>query len=412
MTGQTKSTMLLAQLRAAVQASIAGTSDEAELLPNPIADHNAVPHFDGLPTDMVYQLGAIASISALSIAAGHWLQPDSAPVIPTLPDTDQSQSETTSQPNSLSVSPTVAAPENLVPTSERSNTVAPEQSTKQSTAPSALATVSPNEQSADIQQLAALQAQTPMLQQQLLSLQTELRSLHQQHELTNIAIDVQRFAVRLDDLSAQQVTLNQKLTAAQQQQAALLQQLDVSSHSQIALRILDNNVRYRALLEELSAIDQQLVTISTQITPDPAQLQALQRQYQTRYAELNQEAQQSLQLYIQSSNNAAIQRQSVHLSTNMIQESAYLSQLQQTVQTAHQIQVLQIRQQTVESATPQIQQRQQSAIALMQQYRSLTQQIQTAAAQLDQNLNQIAALQSPANQTDTSPIAQAQREQY
>lgn len=400
MTGQAKSATLLAQLRAAVQASIAGTGDEADLLPNPTLHQGSVPHLDGLPTDMVYQLGAIASISALSIATGNWLQSDSAPVISTPPDTNQSQSEPASQPDSLSASPTVAAPENLVPNSERSNTIATEQSKHSTAATSAVETVSPNEQSADIQQLAALRSQTPMLQQQLLSLQNELRSLHQQHELTNIAIDVQRFAVRLDNLATQQATLNQKLTAAQQQQAALLQQLDVSSHSQIALRILDNNVRYRALLEELSAIDQQLLTASTQITLDSAQLQALQHQYQARYAELNQEAQQSLQLYIQSSGNAAIQRQAVHLSTNMIEESTYLSTLQQAVQTAHQIQVLQMRQQTVVSATPQIQQRQQSAIALMQQYRSLTQQIQTASTQLDQNLDQIATLQSPIAQAN------------
>lgn len=404
MTGQAKSATLLAQLRAAVQAAIAGTGDESYLLSNSTSDHDPVPQLE-LPTDMVYQLGAIASISALSIAAGSWLQPDSAPVIPTPPDTDQSQSEPTSQPNSLSVSPTVAAPENLAPNSERSNTVAPEQSTEQSTeqsiaATSALEPVSANEPSAEIQQLAALQAQTPMLQQQLLSLQNELRSLHEQQGLTNIAIDVQRFAVRLDNLATQQVTVNEKLIAAQQHQAALLQQLDVSSHSQIALRILDNNIRYRALLEELSAIDQQLVTVSAQITLDSAQLQELQRQYQSRYAELQKEAQQSLQLYLQSSGNAAIQRQSVHLSTKMIEESAYLSKLQQAVQTAHQIQVLQMRQQTVESATPHIQQRQQAAIALMQQYRSLTQQIQTASAQLDQNLNQIATLQSPIAQAN------------
>ncbi len=407
MTGQAKSATLLAQLRAAVQAAIAGTGDESYLLSNSTSDHDPVPQLE-LPTDMVYQLGAIASISALSIAAGSWLQPDSAPVI-TPPDTDQSQSEPTSQPNSLSVSPTVAAPENLAPNSERSNTVAPEQSTEQLTeqlteqsiaATSALEPVSANEPSAEIQQLAALQAQTPMLQQQLLSLQNELRSLHEQQGLTNIAIDVQRFAVRLDNLATQQVTVNEKLIAAQQHQAALLQQLDVSSHSQIALRILDNNIRYRALLEELSAIDQQLVTVSAQITLDSAQLQELQRQYQSRYAELQKEAQQSLQLYLQSSGNAAIQRQSVHLSTKMIEESAYLSKLQQAVQTAHQIQVLQMRQQTVESATPHIQQRQQAAIALMQQYRSLTQQIQTASTQLDQNLNQIATLQSPIAQAN------------
>lgn len=401
MTGQAKSATLLAQLRAAVQAAITGTGDEAYLLSNQISDQGTVPHLDGLPTDMVYQLGAIASISALSVATGHWLQPESIPFIPRPTDTEQGQSEqSNSDPASQLNNSTsaIAAPERLTPELNRSTAAIADPATATA---SESASLSPDEQSAENEQLVTLRSQTPMLQQQLLSLQNELRSLHQQHGLTNIAIDVQRFAVRLDNLATQQITLNQKLTAAQQQQAILLQQLDISNHSQVALRILDNNVRYRALLEELNAIDQQLVTVSTQITPDSAQLQALQNQYQAQYAELNQEAQQSLQLYIQSSGNAAIQRQSVHLSTKMIEESAYLSTLQQAVQTAHQIQMLQMRQQTVESATPQIQQRQQAAIALMQQYRSLTQQIQTASAQLDQNLNQIATLQSPIAQANS-----------
>lgn len=402
MTGQAKSATLLAQLRAAIQTSITGTSDEvAYLLSHPASAQVNGSQLDGLPTDMVYQLGAIASISALSIATGSWLQPDSTPVIPTPPDTNQSQPRPFGpaiQPNSLSTGPTVAAPENLTPdldNLDRPNAVTSRQSTGQSTAAtSAPETISANEPSAETQQLAALQAQTPVLQQQLASLQEELRSLQQQQGLTNMAIDLQRFAVRLDTLATQQVTLNEKLTLAQQQQAAILQQLGISSNSQIALRILDSNIRYRALLEELSTTDQQLVTISTQIAPEPAQLQAVQRQYQAQYAELTQEAQRSLQLYLQTSSNAAIQRQSVHLSPTMIQESAYLSNLQQAIQIAHQLQVLQLRQQTVESATPQIQQRQQHAIALLQQYRALTQQIQTTSTQLDQNLNRITTLQS------------------
>lgn len=400
MTGQAKSATLLAQMRAAIQAAVAGTDNgEGYLLSRSALDVDSGRRLDGLPIEMVYQLGAIASVSTLAVATGSWLQPESVPIIP-LANPDQSQSDLSDlsdqnavdRPISIRPSQTVAAPENLptdhaLPNAERLNS---------SGTPSTTSTISSTPISAttsvEQQQLTALQAQTPILQQQLASLQNELRSLHQQNGLTNIPIDVQRFGARLDNLATQQTTLQEKLNLAQRQQAEQLQQLNISPHSQIALRILNTNLRYRALLENVSAIDQQLVNVTSQVTFDMAQLQALQRQYQEQSAQLNEEAQQSLQLYIKSSNSA--QDQSVYVTTTMIQDSAYLTALQQAVETAHQIEMLQIRQHSIAVATPYIQQRQQQMMALMQNYRSLAQRIQTASTQFDRNLSQVAMLKN------------------
>ncbi|MGP1387403.1 MAG: hypothetical protein ACTS2F_27835 [Thainema sp.] len=400
MTGQEKSATLLAQLRAIIQASTVGTgADDAYLLPNPAPNQplqqNTVPRLDGLPTAAVYQLGAIASISALSVATGHWLQPESIPLVNIPTDTDTDPPGLThpdlAQPDQLYSTQTVAAPENL-PTASHQVTNPAIAGVTEPSRPAASAPVAPSPQQ---QQLAALQAQTPVLQQQLASLRNELRSLQQQHGLTNIAIDVQRFAVRLDNLATQQSTLHEKLALAQQQQAELLQQINISSHSQIGPRILNNNARYRALLDKLNAIDQQLINTASQVTPNTAQLQTLQQQYQAHYTQLNQEAVRSLQFYAKSSGSTAAQ-QPIYVSAEMIQESAYLRNLQQAIELAHRIQVLQMRQQNIATAAPQIHRRQQQMISLMQEYDSLTQQIKTTSVQLDQNLNQIAMLETTA----------------
>ena len=243
------------------------------------------------------------------------------------------------------------------------------------------------------EEIQALETQLPQAQQRILTLRREIRQLQHEQGIRDIVTEGQAFSDRVTAISEQSQAIAKEVAHAQQQYVALQQQLNLRTGHPLAVRILNHNLRYRTLLQQLTHLDHEMAVELGQMTIDTKRLQPLQTQYQALLSELNQEAQRSLLLYVTVRPEAQGQP-SVALGPEMLQESPYLSTLQHLVQTAHQLQVLSVRQQHLQQLGLALNQQRQHWVALLQRYSDLWQELQTATATFEQQRDRLATLRN------------------
>jgi hypothetical protein len=242
------------------------------------------------------------------------------------------------------------------------------------------------------EEIQALETQLPQSQQRILTLRHQIRQLQHEQGVRDIVAEGKAFSDRVTAISEQSQAIAKEVAHAQQQYVALQQQLNLRTGHPLAVRILNHNLRYRTLLQQLTHLDHEMAVELGQITVDATRLKPLQTQYQSLLTELNQEAQRSLILYVTVRPEHG--QQPIALGPEMLQESPYLSALQHLVQTAHQLQVLSVRQQHLQQLGLALNQQRQHWVALLQQYSDLWQELQTATATFEQQRDRLATLRN------------------
>jgi uncharacterized protein involved in exopolysaccharide biosynthesis len=210
-----------------------------------------------------------------------------------------------------------------------------------------------------------IDAKLPQMQQQINALQQDLQQLQQRHGISNLDSQVQAFSNRSTKLAMEKAELQQNLIELRRQYTTLQTQLDLSSNEAIAKQILRQDLPYQQLLNRFKATEQHVAVELSRLDMQRDRMSQLDAQEHGLLKQLNQEAQQVLLRY---------QRQFIS------DERPVPPELQQLMSLAHYIQILEIRQDTIEHTEALFKQHRTKLAAVLRQHDTLQQQLQTAIA--------------------------------
>lgn len=240
------------------------------------------------------------------------------------------------------------------------------------------------------QGLKFVEAQVPQVQQRIDKLRTKIEQFHQQHGLNNLEGQVRLFNARSTEIAKQSADLQGKLAEAQQQEKELQMRMALKPEDKIVENLLKQDQRYQALLNQFQLLDRQLAQALSRYQAEDPQLQAINAQHQQVVAQLHQEAAQVLPR--QLANPTA------NLQDPVFQDPKLLQLLQQSIQTNHYIQLLEVRQQTLGQAQQILTQQKQELATVLRQYGDLRQQLQAETQILQEYIDQRDVLRTQAKQ--------------
>lgn len=236
------------------------------------------------------------------------------------------------------------------------------------------------------QGLKFIDAQIPQVQQRVSGLRDQIQQFHQQHGLKNLEMQVRLFSARSTEIARQEAELSGKLSNTRQQYQELQMRMALQPDESIAQAILDRDGQYQSLLKQFRELDRQIVTALSSYQAEDEALRSLRQQHQTVAAQLGQEMVKALERYV--SNPAS------NLQDPVFQEPELLKLLQQSISTVHQINLMEMRQQTIAEAQKTVTQRKQDLATVLRQYGDLRQQLQAETKILQQYFDKREELQA------------------
>ncbi|MBE9181229.1 hypothetical protein IQ268_21955 [Oculatella sp. LEGE 06141] len=233
-----------------------------------------------------------------------------------------------------------------------------------------------------------IEAQLPKVDEQVNTLQTKLQQLQQQRGSIDASTQ-QRFSDRASEISRQGTELEINLAEAERQLTDLQRQLGAQPNDAIAVAVLHNNASYQTILQKLQRVDSQIAAELSQVQAQGSTLKALTQQYQALLTQSQQAAQESLKQYLYSPDgNRWLQY--------VQQEPARLDYLQQSVNTAHYIQVLYVRQGTIRMTEGLVHEEMRQLATVLHQQAELERELETATLIKNQYLTKLEGLQTQA----------------
>ena len=162
------------------------------------------------------------------------------------------------------------------------------------------------------------------------------------------------------------------------------------------MTLLGQDAPYQELLPQLQAIDRQIATELSQFQVSSPNLQALYAQHQEMQQQLYQVAQQTLKRYLD--------RPDANLDSPVFQDSHSLDLLQQSIESAHYLKVLQIRQETIAQTDELVKQQCYKLAELLRQHDVLQQQLNSKTLILQIYQNHLMALRHSIDRSAAPPI--------
>ncbi len=251
----------------------------------------------------------------------------------------------------------------------------------------------------------SVEDQIPQSQARLQNLRTEIEQLHQQYGVDNLQVQLKLLETRTADVAKQELQLQGKLAEAQQIYTQFSQRLALKPVEapqtaagqaaggqpsvEIPNQLLSQDSRYRMLLTQFQALEQQLGKQFANLGGgDRNDIQALQAQHQRVTNQLLQQSQSLLPQYL--ANPGANTRNPI------FQNAVSLQLLQQSILTLNSIQIMQARQSTLTLAKQDLEQQRSQMIRLLGQYDQLRQKLDLETDALQRHFNNLKALQKQA----------------
>ncbi len=233
-----------------------------------------------------------------------------------------------------------------------------------------------------------IEDQLPTLQQRVDKLQEQVQELQQTYELIDPNSQGAQIAVQVQQLAEQQRATEQLLQEQQVLYANLQQQLQLSPEQAIAASALSQNPRYQQLMSGLSEIDSQIALESARFSEASPIIQRLRQKQTNLDGLMQQQAQQMLGSHLADS-----------AQTLTYQDPLRLGLIKQLIDTANQMQMLQVRKQLLTRNYSSVEQQMRQFPAIARRYGELQRQLGLATRSLDQLLGQRETLQVEAAQT-------------
>jgi uncharacterized protein involved in exopolysaccharide biosynthesis len=227
--------------------------------------------------------------------------------------------------------------------------------------------------------LQLVEAQIPELRQRISKLRAEIVQLHEQHGIPHLAEQVQMFDYRSREIAKQEATLQTQLAEVQARQVDLQQRLALEPEEAIAHQLLRQDPRYQQSFQKFQATERELATAMSRADTDAETLQALHTQHQALLADLTREAHQVLSRHLASP--------AAHHADPLWHEPLYLELLQQSVLTAHSLDVLTLRQHTINSIQQSLESQHDTLTRVLRRYDHLRQELQAQTRVLHEYLD-------------------------
>lgn len=156
-----------------------------------------------------------------------------------------------------------------------------------------------------------LEEQLPKIQARVETLQGRLQKFRQQYNSINPETQGEQLSDRLGTLEQQQQDIQTKLAQARYRAADLQTELAQQPVASTASSVLNENVRYQKLLEQIIEIDSQIALASARFTEDSPTIQELQEKRQNLVLLLSREVQLVQRGFASTINEMEIQNQFV-----------------------------------------------------------------------------------------------------
>ena len=225
-----------------------------------------------------------------------------------------------------------------------------------------------------------IEEQLPAVQNRVDSLQQNLQNLQQQYQLINPETQggdlYERFQTTIN---LQQDTQNQ-LREVQATYVTLINQLQLSPEEAIAASALSQDPGYQQLIGRVLELETQLALNSVRFEPESPNIQALEEQKQSLLPVLNQEAERIL--------GASLSQFSGNPQVLSSQNQVRLRLIDQLIDAANQIQLLEVRSQSLAQVRDDLAQQVKQFPTISRRYGEIRRQLEIATRTLDQLLAQ------------------------
>lgn len=224
-----------------------------------------------------------------------------------------------------------------------------------------------------------VETQIPQVQQRVDTLRGKIQQYHQQYGLKNLEGQVKLLTNRSTEIAKQSSDIQIKLAEAQQEYQNLQARMALKSEDTVAKTLLQQDQRYQTMLQQFQVLDGQLTEALSMSQASSSELQTLSNQHQQLVAQLHNEAMQTLPRKLADPN--------ANLQDPIYQEPQLLELLQQSIRTTHFIQLLEVRQQTLDQAKQRLDRQKQEMANFLRSYADLRQQLQSETQILQQYID-------------------------
>ncbi len=218
-------------------------------------------------------------------------------------------------------------------------------------------------------------SQLPQLRNRVDKLQGQLQAFRQQNNILDPETQAQQLSDRVNSIEQQQLDTQVKLTEARTLFTTVSNQLGLTPEQAIATANISEAPRYQLLLNQLSEIETKIAKESARFTEDSPTIVALRNQQRNLLPLLQQEAQKVLGTTLPE---AGVSKDSP--------SPIRLDLTKQLVDTANQIQVLQVRQNAIAQAQQSINLEVKEIPVIARQYTDLQRELNVATESLNRFL--------------------------
>jgi uncharacterized protein involved in exopolysaccharide biosynthesis len=220
-------------------------------------------------------------------------------------------------------------------------------------------------------------AQIPQVQQRVEDLRQQLQGFQQQHGLSDPDAQGQRLSAFSREIANQQATLQTTLPKIRSSQVMLQQQMGLPD-SAIAETLLNQSSNYQTLLDQLQTVELEIAQESTRFQVNAEKVESLQQEHRGLQLQMRLEARQIALNYLSTNPTIAI--------TESVEMPISPEMVIRWIETTQYLQVLEVRQQSLERAETLLAQQTEQWAALSRQYSQVEQELRTATSTLNQYL--------------------------
>lgn len=211
----------------------------------------------------------------------------------------------------------------------------------------------------------------------------DIVNIQQQYNFITPEITTRQISDRLGMIETERLQTQGQLQQEQSRYFTLQQQLGLDPQQAMMASALTNSPRYQTLLEKLLEVETEVAVESARFKEKSPQIQSLLDQRNQLLPLLQEEAQRILGQDLAT------------VPTNILshQDSLRMELIQQMMVTAHQIEMLQVRDRVLETAATNLQEYSQSLPEVIRRYTDLNQELATATTRLNDLSNRKAELE-------------------
>lgn len=236
-----------------------------------------------------------------------------------------------------------------------------------------------------------IEDQLPEVQQRVSRIQDELQQLQQQYDLINPEIQGGQISGQIDDISTLQIVSQRELQEQKTLYNNLQRQLQLSPQEGLAASALSQNPSYLATQAALQELQGEIATETARFSEDSPTVRSLREREKNLESLLAEQAQDILGQSLVDTGNSKVKA---------YQNEIRLGLIQQLVETANQIQILEVRNQEIARARGDAEQKLQQFPSVARRYTDLTRELEIATQTLNRLQTQRETLRVEAAQTE------------